>query len=209
MEKLRLYFQTIARCFIEQRGTPFFLSSKEVEFIAKWEKMGIPLRLVIEGIKEAFIFNRMKSGKKKKIMSLAFCDLHVQRAFEQHRDRKVGQRRMTSAGRKREERIREEVEKFLEGIPDHLDYLCGVYVTAQKKLSKGKPDEEYLEQADKEIEELIIKNASQEERTKIGKEVAAEFPFENEDEFDRVFRIRLIKNTREKYKIPHISPFYY
>lgn len=209
MEKQSLYFQTIARCFIEQRGTPFFLSSKEVEFIAKWEKMGIPLRLVIEGIKEAFISNRMKSGKKRKIMSLTYCDLYVLRAFEQHRDRKVGQKGITSAGDKREERIRKEVERFLDCIPDHLDYLYGEYVTVQKKLSQGNPGEEYLEQADKEIEELIIKNASREERTKIGKEVADEFSLENQNEFDRVFRIRLIKHTREKYKIPHISPFYY
>jgi len=209
MEKQSQYFQTIARRFIEQRGTPFFLSSKEVEFIAKWEKMGIPLRLVIEGIKETFISNRMKSGKKKKIMSLTFCDLYVQRAFEQHRDRKVGQKGITSAGGKRDERIRKEVERFLECIPDHLDYLYGEYVTVQKKLSQGNPSEEYLEQADKEIEELIIKNTSREERTKIGKEVEVEFPFENQEEFDRIFRIRLIKHTREKYKIPHISPFYY
>ena len=64
------YFQAVSRFFYEQRGAPFFLSSKEIENIRKWKNMGIPLKIVLEGIKDCFVTHRGKSGRKGKILSL-------------------------------------------------------------------------------------------------------------------------------------------
>lgn len=54
------YFQSIALHFFKHRGAPFFLSSKELDYIAGWEKMGIPLHVVLEGIERSFESYRRK-----------------------------------------------------------------------------------------------------------------------------------------------------
>ena len=209
MQKRNQYFQTIARHFFEQRGTPFYLSSKELDLIATWEKKEIPLRVVLEGMKEAFENHRMKPGKKGKIMSLSYCNSHVLRAFEQHRERKVGQKRKAVGKDRKDEKIRVEITKYLKCIPGHLDDLKEMYFRVQKELLRRNLDEEGLESIEAEIEEVIVKSADEKERKKVEKEVLVEFPIKENEEFERIFRIKLIKHLRDKYKLPHVSPFYY
>jgi hypothetical protein len=60
------YYQTIGKFFIDLRGAPFFLSSKELAIISQWEEMDIPLRIVLEGIKESF--ERGEKGRETKIL---------------------------------------------------------------------------------------------------------------------------------------------
>jgi len=96
MDNQSFYFQTIARKFIELRGTPFFLSSNELSLIEKWEAAGIPLRVVIEGIKSSFSRQRQNQEKgavsRRRIRSLFFCDPDVKQAFTLYRERTVGRR---------------------------------------------------------------------------------------------------------------------
>ena len=47
------------------------------------------------------------------------------------------------------------------------------------------------------------------EREEIKKEVEVRYRFKDDEEFSRIFRIKLVKYVREKYKIPHISLYYY
>ena len=84
------YFQEIAHEFLKSRGAPFFLSSKDLDLIAAWEKMGIPLRVALEGVDRAFENYRAKTAARPKILSLAFCKNQVLKAFEQYKERKVG-----------------------------------------------------------------------------------------------------------------------
>jgi len=203
------YFQTIARFFFEQRRSPFFLSSKELDLIDTWEKTGIPLRVVLEGIKESFENIKMRPGKKKKIFSLTFCNACVLKSFEQHREKRVGRKRKVEDRTEKQKRVKKEVRRFLNCIPENINYLRAVYSQIYRDQLQKDFDEAKLEQEDERIEGLLVQNASDEEKEKVRKDILGEFRVKNKDEFDRIFGVKLVKHLRKKYKIPYISPFYY
>lgn len=210
MDKKRSeYFQSIARYFFKQRGAPFFLSSKELDLVETWERMKIPLQIVLEGIKRAFESAVRKPRRMPKIRSLAYCNLYVLKAFEQYRERKVGHKKRIVEREEKRDRARTEVQMFLKTIPSPIGYLKEPYSRAHKILSKSPFDEEELERIEGEVEELLWKNSPNEERGRVKKELKADCEFRDEEEFLRIFRIKLVKALRDKHKIPYISLFYY
>lgn len=202
------YFQEIAHEFLKSRGAPLFLSSKDLDLIAAWERMGIPLRVVLEGMERAFENYKAKPAARRKIFSLAFCKNQVLKAFEQYRERKVGAPKKRNERDKKQQRIQEEVQKFLRDISPELSYLNDIYTQALMVLSKRKAAEEELERMEEEIEGLLFKNCPQEEKERVKKEILMKLP-PKEEEFFSIYKTRLVKFLRETYKIPYISFFYY
>jgi DNA repair ATPase RecN len=203
------YFQAIARSFFARRGAPFFLSSQDLVLIDTWKKMEIPLPVVLEGIEKCFQNYQKKPSKKAKVRSLSFCNLHVLKVFEQYRERKVGhKKKMETRGEKRK-KIRAEVQKFLEHLPPVIGYLKEIYTEVQKMLSRREVDERALEDLEEEIEELLLRNCLDVEKEKVKKEILAEYRFQGEEEFERVFKTCLVKLLRDRHKIPYISFYYY
>ncbi len=210
MDKRRSkYFQSVAIHFFKRRGAPFFLSSRDLDYIARWEEMGIPLHVVLEGIERSFETYRRKAGRKAKIQSLAFCDLQVLKAFEQDRERKVGHKKRIVERHEKRDRAKEEVERFLAKIPHQISYLKEAYSLAQKVLSQSHFDEEELERIEEKIEELLWKNSLDEEKARLKREIIKDYEFKEKEELERIFKIKLIKVLRDKHKIPYISLFYY
>lgn len=203
------YFQSIARHFIRLRGAPFFLSSKELDLIARWEKTNIPLHVVLEGISKSFEKYRLKPGKKGKILSLAFCDFQVLESFGQYKDRKVGGKKRIAEREEKKAQVRAKVQKFLEDIPREINYLREIYSRVQKMLSLKRINEEKLEQMEERIEGILFEHSMNEEKERVKEEILAEYEFSGEEEFLRIFKLKLVKILREKYKIPYISLFYY
>ncbi len=203
------YFQSIARYFFKQRGAPFFLSSRELELVSKWEKMEIPLPVVLEGIKRAFESYKRKPGKKTKIQTLAFCELQVFKAFDLYRERRVGREKMGVERTEKRKRAKAEIKTFLDDLPEQIGYLREAYSSAQRLLSRSPIQEEKLEQIEGEVEELIRKYSSVEEKDRVKKDVYSEYKVVDDEEFSRIFRIKLVKAIRDRYKIPYISLFYY
>lgn len=203
------YFQSIARHFLKLRGAPFFLSSKELDLIETWEKMKIPLQVVLEGIDRAFEKNRMKRVRKRKILSLAFCNLQVLKAFEQFRDRRVGAKNKVAGREEKRKKARAEVERFLENIPCEVDYLRELFSPVLRMLSLKGINEEELEQKEREIEDLLFDKSLDAEKEEVKREILAEYEFAEEEEFQRIFKLRLLKHLREMYKIPYVSLYYY
>jgi hypothetical protein len=203
------YFQSIALHFFKHRGAPFFLSSKELDYIARWEEMGIPLHVVLEGIERSFEIYRRKPGRKAKIQSLAFCDLQVIKAFAQDRERKVGHKKRIVERKAKRDRAKVEVKRFLGKIPPQISYLKEAYSLAQKVLSQSHFDEKELERIEDKIEELLWKNSLDEEKKSVKRGIVKDYEFKEKEEFERIFKIKLVKVLRDKYKIPYISLFYY
>jgi hypothetical protein len=204
------YYQTIAKVFIDLRGAPFFLSSKELDMVRQWEERGIPLRVVLEGIRESFERPGHR-GKRRKPYTLDSCNSFVLRAFELYQDRCVGRKNTKSSGEEKKwrRRILREVERFLADIPEELHTLRPVYSKLQTKLSRGAVTEEELEKAEEAIERLIEKSLSAAQIQTITAEIRVEFGKIRGAKFDEIFRIKALKAKREKHKIPHVSPFYY
>jgi hypothetical protein len=211
MERRSRYYQTIAKVFIERRGAPLFLSSKELDLVSQWEKRGIPLRVVLEGIRASFERPEPRFRKRRKPHTLDYCNTFVLRAFDQYRDRCVGQKREEIPGEEErwETRVRREVERFLADFPEDLIALRPIFQDLQGKLSSGKANEEELENAEEAIDRLIEENLSASQIRTITAEISAEYGRIRGVKFDEIFRVKAVKAIREKHKIPHVSPFYY
>jgi hypothetical protein len=205
------YYQTIAKFFIDYRGAPFLLSSKELDIISQWEERNIPLRIVLEGIRGCFEQRGRKQSKRQRPFSLDFCNSYVLRAFELHQDRRVGRRRTNAVAgdKERKGKIQIEIERFLTDIPEDLHFLRPVYSKLQKKFASGRITEKELEKAEESIERLIEENLSVGQTEKIAAEIRADFGKLTGDKLDQIFRIKAVKAEREKHKIPHVSLFYY
>jgi uncharacterized protein (UPF0335 family) len=78
----------------------------------------------------------------------------------------------------------------------------------KKMLSQG-IDEGSLEQIEEKVERLLIRIAPDSEKTEIRNEVKEEYTDKKEQEHARIFELKIIKHMRDRYKIPHISLYYY
>lgn len=211
LDRRRGYYQTIEKFFIDLRGAPFFLSSKELDIISKWEERGIPLRVVLEGIKGSFEQRGNRRGKRRRPYKLDYCHSFVMRAFDLHQDREVGRKKSSVLRGEKERKIKIllEVERFLADIPEELQPLMPIYAKLHKKLAGGEASEEELEKAEEIIERLIEENLSAAQTDAITAEIRSEFGRISGAKFEQIFRVKALKTEREKHKIPHVSPFYY
>lgn len=203
------YFQAIAHNFLSRRGAPFFLSSTDIELIRTWEKVGIPLQVVMDGIERTFESERSRSMRRHRIHSLAFCKLHVLKEFEQYRERKVGAHKRKEKRDEKRKRVKNEVRSFLMDFPPDLSHLRNIFNKAQKILSRREVKEEELERLEEKIEALLLSCYPQQEREEAKVEISQEYPSAAEEEIHSLLKIKLVKLLREKYKIPYISFFYY
>ncbi len=79
------YFRDIERAFVERRGDPLFISNADWVFLAKLRKKGIPARVVLRGITDAFDAHAHSFSRKQKIRTLKFCESEIGAAVERHR----------------------------------------------------------------------------------------------------------------------------
>jgi len=207
-EKDGLYCQAVSRFFLEHRGPPFYLSSREIEEIEEWKNMGIPLQTVLEGIKDCFAAHKRKPGRKAKIKSLAFCRPFVLRGYEAYKERKVGGQEKPFLEENKQKELRKAVEGFLASCPQKFAELRRIFLRVQESISCG-IDEEVLENLENVAEALLIRMASEEEKKRIQEEVFSEFGTEDPRELDRIQKLKVIKHIRKKFGIPHISLYYY
>jgi len=203
------YFQTVARHFFRYRGAPFFLSSKDLDLIARWERMKIPLRTVLEGMKKSFEDTPPKRRGRGRILSLAFCQRQVLQAFEQYQEREIGKDSLLNQEEEKRKRARAEIDRFLKDISPQIHHLRDLYARALIVLSGPNPEEEELERMDEEIESLLVENASDNEVGEVKRATRIEYPAASGQEFLSIWRIKLVKRLRERHKIPYLSLFYY
>lgn len=203
------YFKEIANRFLARRGAPLFLSAKDIDLIAQWEKAGIPLAVVLEGIDRAFVNRRGRGAAGDKVLALSFCSAEVLRGFERVRDRRVGRARAPLARPDPKAAVRSAVEAFLKAVPPALSGLSGLYREALEKLKgPGLPDEE-AEALDARADAIILAAADTAGREALRAAVRAEHRSLSEAEAARASDVRLVKIRREEHKIPYLAPYYY
>jgi hypothetical protein len=203
------YFQEISRAFLDLRGAPFLLSSKDIMTVSTWEETGIPLRIVLEGVRRAFEKYRLRHAGSRRIFSLSFCQAEVERAFAEFRDRGVGRERLRGSRAEKAGKARIEIERFLQAVPPEAGYLTDVFRQALTALSRRAPREEDVEKLEEKVDELILRGVSEEDREAARRQVEKEFAGRSRQEQERILGLQLVKRAREKYRIPRLSLFYY
>ena len=76
------YYQTIEEYFVSHRGDPLFLSNADWHLIRKWRRAGIPLRVVLRGIRDALDAHAHSWSRVSKVGSLSYCAQEVEVARE-------------------------------------------------------------------------------------------------------------------------------
>lgn len=79
------YFRDIERAFVERRGDPLFISNADWVFLARLRKKGVPMRVVLRGIKDAFDAHAHSFARKQKIRSFKFCETQINAAVDRYR----------------------------------------------------------------------------------------------------------------------------
>ncbi len=190
-----LYFQEIAGAFLARRGAPLILSPRDLELIASWERAGIPLAAVLEGIENAMA-PAGRPGPRRPVLTLAFCGREVERAFARHRDRLVGRAGRTPDRAGKRSRARAEVARFLKSDPPPAPRLTALAGEALALLDSDDPDSEALERLDAAMDEALLETAGGESPAPSRSSPAAA-------------RKHLVKRLREEKDIPRFALFHY
>ena len=202
------YYQAIAREFLRRRGAPFLLSPRDVAVIAEWEKDGVPLEVVMEGIGRAFdgIRDRSRGTKGR---SLSFCDSQVRKALAQHADRAAGRRKPGVPRSAKVDKALKEIARCLRSLPSGDRELRPLFEAASGLLAQAAPDEEALEKIDDLVDAVLWSRASASERDALKRQMAGDLAGLDSGEVETAVRTRLIKSSRQKQKVPYVSLFYY
>jgi len=189
------YFQSVARAFLDRRGAPLILSAAEVDLIASWEKAGLPLDVVLEGIERTFDKPAAKARPRGRGPGLAYCKPEVERARRRWLDRRVGED--GRAGPRKDEkdkavRAAAETARFLDEQPGAPEILQDAARRARDVLSRAPADEEALERLDAETDEALLHLASEADLQAAGPG-----------------RAGLLRRLRERYRLPYFALFNY
>jgi len=203
------YYREIAAAFLKHRGAPFFLSAKDLDLMAAWERAGVPLTSVLEGIESAFEASRPNARPRGKVLSLAYCEIPVGRAWELHRDRKVGGARKLPAKSDRRAAVRAEITRFLRAVPPGLEGVGGIFADAGARMDAEGLSDEDLELLDEKVEGLLRAAAPAVDAEAAREAVRAEHRKLSRAEVDDAAAVELVKRLRVRHKIPYLSPFYY
>ena len=76
------YYQAVEEYFVSRRGDPLFLSNAEWNLVRKWRLAGLPLRIVLRGIRDALDAHAHGWSRDRKVRSLAYCAGEVDAARE-------------------------------------------------------------------------------------------------------------------------------
>jgi hypothetical protein len=76
------YYQAVEEYFVARRGDPLFLSNADWLLVRKWRSAGLPLRIVLRGIRDALDGHAHSWGRRRKVGSLAYCAAEVELARE-------------------------------------------------------------------------------------------------------------------------------
>jgi hypothetical protein len=79
------YYQSVEEYFVSRRGDPLMLSNSDWTLIRKWRLAGIPLRVVLRGIRDALDSHAHGFDRGRKVGSLAYCAREVEAAAERWR----------------------------------------------------------------------------------------------------------------------------
>lgn len=207
------YLNRVENFFIEKRGTPFILSSEDVQLILYWFKKGVPEKVIKNGIET--VFERLKDkGEEKKINSIKYCAQKIEELFKEEEKKasrswhtKGEEIDIVSSLNKAKEAINSFFENKIEYKKQKENYL--------KKIEKLKNLEDLDEIEDnlKKIEEKIIdlyyKNIIPEEKEMQKKEVEKNLPKEVKNLpiliKNSIIKMILFEKIKKEKNIPTLS----
>ncbi len=204
-----VYFREVAKAFLDRRGAPFLLSARDLAIISEWEKRAVPLKAVLEGIERAFEGGGAGRHPSGKVMSLAFCQPQVEKAFARYRDRRAGAEARVRPRAGKKKRAAAEVDRFLASLPAEAAELGALFARAASILAADVPDEEALERVDSEVDEVLVRAVPDKEKEATERRLRDEHPGRRKAEREVILAATIAKQRREQLQVPYVSLFHY
>ncbi len=76
------YYQSVEEYFVSRRGEPLILSNADWHLVRKWRTAGLPLRVVLRGIRDALDAHAHGWSRDRPVRSLSYCTQEVAAARE-------------------------------------------------------------------------------------------------------------------------------
>ena len=76
------YYQAVEEYFVSRRGEPLILSNADWHLVRKWRIAGLPLRVVMRGIRDALDAHDQGWSRDRPVRSLSYCTHEVEAAGE-------------------------------------------------------------------------------------------------------------------------------
>jgi hypothetical protein len=76
------YYQAVEEYFVSRRGEPLMLSNADWHLVRKWRVAGLPLRVVLRGIRDALDSHEHGWSRDRRVRSLSYCTQEVEAAKE-------------------------------------------------------------------------------------------------------------------------------
>lgn len=76
------YYRAVEEYFVSRRGEPLFLSNADWHLVRKWKAAGLPLRVVLRGIRDALDAHAHGWSRDRPVRSLSYCTHEVEAARE-------------------------------------------------------------------------------------------------------------------------------
>lgn len=83
------YHDEVEQFFVSKRGAPMFISPLDWSLVDDWKKMGIPLHIVLRGIKCCFD-SPSKTSNGKRVNTLFYCQQEVLSNFKNYVESQIG-----------------------------------------------------------------------------------------------------------------------
>jgi len=187
----------------------FFIPPRDVELISEWERLNLPLEVIIEGIDRTFA-RRLSGRRKKNIYSLSQCEKEILKAYAQHQERLVGQQiPQTSHPAEKAERILREILSSLEALPAELSEIRQILEEALAALQADPLEEARLEALDEELDRALWELTPEAERKKALEAARQDYPGRTDSQLEEIQRTRMARESRQQLKLPRLALFYY
>ena len=224
------YFSRIEEHFGRLRGGPLLLSPREWELVRSWWEKGIPLEVVLRGIRRAF--DKFEERKLPgKIGSLFYCEHEVLATFREYREALVGGRKKKikrkeapfsypalkeSLSKARDTLLKlsqkqgkGELRRQLIDIASRVDEIS-LLISSENPPSWEELDER-LSLLDSELTEAFFSHIPEEEfafvSSRVRKELASYQDKMDPTTYEETLRRLTLRELRNHYRLPRLDLF--
>ncbi len=203
------YYQKIARAFLKHQPAIFFIPPRDLELISEWEKLNLPLEVIIEGIDRTFA-RRLAGRRKRNIYSLSQCEKEILKAYAQHQERLVGQQAPQAPDPAiKAARVLGEVRSSLETLPAELSDVRRILEEALAALQAVPLEEARLEALDEELDRILWDLTPEEQKREALAAARQDYPGRTDSQLEEIRRTRIVRDRRQQLRLPRLALFYY
>lgn len=216
-----MYLEEVENYFVKEKGRGLILSSKDMMLVKGWQEKGLPLEVVLKGIRTTF--ENLK-GQERKIASISYCQPEILRVWDEYRESKVGTAELKEEGKedfipRKIESIKRRLLTLIDKskptkIKSVLKQTCHELDRLRLKIEKNRikdldPVEKELTEIDQQTLNKLFMKLDESEKMRIESSCAEQLRAEelrmSREAYEETRAVLINKALRNKFSLPVIS----